>query len=300
MLIHASRGFSLLLLAAFALPLRAADPIEAAAAAILERHAEAPLLVLGELHGTVEAPALVATLAARLLDSGALTVALEIPAQEQALLDAYLASDGSTRAQRELLDGEFWQRAPERSDGRRSRAMFALIEQLRRLRATHPELHLLAFDDTGVFDHTRSRDALMSDALRAARAAHPEAKLLVLTGNYHARLDQSARARSGDRWIQPPLPMTAQLQDLGAISIKLSAVEGEQWACRKPTAPCGVIPLPRPAFAPSSSGLAASNAATAAEPVRVWSGGTSFHLEIELPRLNASEPIALDDALPAR
>ena len=212
MLIHASRGFALLLLAALTLPLRAAaEPIDAAAAAILERHAEAPLLVLGELHGTVEAPALVATLAARLLDSGALTVALEIPAQDQARLDAYLASDGSTRAQRALLDGEFWQRAPERSDGRRSRAMFALIEQLRLLRSTHPELRLLAFDDTGFFDQTRSRDALMSDALRAAHAAHPEAKLLVLTGNYHARLDQPARALSGDKWIQPPLPMTAQL-----------------------------------------------------------------------------------------
>jgi hypothetical protein len=298
--IHASRGFALLLLAALALPLRAADPIEAAAAAILERRAEAPVLVIGELHGTVEAPALVATLAARLLDSGALTVALEIPAQEQARLDAYLGSDGSTLAQRELLDGEFWQRAPERSDGRRSRAMFALIEQLRVLRSTHPELRLLAFDDTGFFGQTRSRDELMSEALRAAHAAHPEAKLLVLTGNYHARLDQPAPALSGDKWIQPPLPMTAQLQDLGAVSINLSAIEGEHWACRMPTAPCGVIPLRRHAFASSGSGVAAPNAATAAESVRVSSGGSSFHLKIELPRLSASEPMGLDDDSPGR
>ncbi len=301
MLIHTTRWFALLLLATSALPLRAAaEPIEAAATAILERHAEAPLLVLGELHGTVEAPAVVATLAARLLDSGALTVALEIPAQEQAGLDAYLASDGSTRAQRELLDSEFWKRAPERSDGRRSRAMFALIEQLRLLRGTHPELRLLAFDDTGFFDQTRSRDALMSDTLRAAHASHPEVKLLVLTGNYHARLDQPARARYGDGWIEPPLPMTAQLQDLGAVSINLSAAEGEFWGCRSRTAPCGAIALPRPAFAPSSSGVAAPNAATLAEPVRVSTGGSSFHLEVELPRLSASEPMALDDALPAR
>lgn len=300
MLIHATRWFALLLLATSALPLRAAaEPIEAAATAILERHAEAPLLVLGELHGTVEAPAVVATLAARLLDSGALTVALEIPAQEQAGLDAYLASDGSTRAQRELLDSEFWKRAPERSDGRRSRAMFALIEQLRLLRGTHPELRLLAFDDTGFSGQTRSRDALMSDTLRAAHAAHPEVKLLVLTGNYHARLDQPARARYGDDWIQPLLPMTAQLQDLGAVGINLTASEGEHWACRRPN-PCGVIPLPRPAFAPSDSGVAAPNAATIAEPVRVSTGGSSFHLEVELPRLSASEPMALDDALPAR
>ncbi|MBE5317034.1 MAG: hypothetical protein H4O13_16695 [Xanthomonadales bacterium] len=298
MLIHATRGSALLLLAALALPLRAAEPIDAAAVVILERHAEAPLLVLGELHGTVEAPAVVGTLAARLLDSGALTVALEIPAQEQARLDAYLASDGSRQAQRELLDGEFWRREPERSDGRRSRAMFALIEQLRLLRSTYPELRLLAFDDTGFFSQTGSRDALMSDALRAAHAAHPEAKLLVLTGNYHARLDQPRRVLSGDKWLQPPLPMAAQLQDLGAVSIHLSAVEGEHWACRKPN-PCGVIPLPRPTFPPSSSGLAAPNAATAAVPVRVSSGGSSFHLKIELPRLSASEPMALDDHSPA-
>ena len=99
MLIHATRWFTLLLLAMSALPLRAAaEPIDTAAAAILERHAEAPLLVLGELHGTVEAPALVAKLAARLLDSGALTVALEIPADVKLSAGSSTISGGPIRA----------------------------------------------------------------------------------------------------------------------------------------------------------------------------------------------------------
>jgi hypothetical protein len=83
------------------------SPIELAAEAILQSHANAPILVVGEMHGTAEAPVVIAELAARILDTSGLTVGLEIPAQEQARLDAYLVSDGSVAAQGALLEGAF-------------------------------------------------------------------------------------------------------------------------------------------------------------------------------------------------
>jgi hypothetical protein len=270
-------------------------PIAAAASAILEAHAEAPVLVIGELHGTREAPALIAALAGRIGASRALSVALEIPAQEQARVDDYLASDGAAAATRALLAGAFWQRPRERSDGRRSQATLDLIDQLRLLRAEQADLRVLLFDDQDFHGQTRSRDALMAERLRAAQAQRPSAQLLVLTGNYHARLDPLARAHFGQAQIQPP-PMASLLQDLGLVSINLSARTGAFWGCTSPTEPCGVVPLPQPqprgsaALAPAGL-VRSAEAGDADTAVRATPGGNSYHLQLELPRFTPSEPV---------
>lgn len=282
---HAMRLLSCLLGIALALPLRAAPAtIGSTAEAILERHATAPILVVGEMHGTLEAPALVAELADRLSGESALTVGLEIIAQEQSRLDAYLASDGSAAARDALLAGEFWQRPHERSDGRRSVAMLQLIEQLRVLHSSGRKLGVLAFDDTGFYRAQQSRDALMARVLRAAHQAKPSVKLLVLTGNYHARLDQPRQVRSGDQMIQPPMPMTGMLQDLGVASVYLAARGGEYWGCSTPATPCGIQALPK-----RSDPLGDEQAID----VRALPSGGSFHLQVELPRFHASPPLAV-------
>lgn len=265
--------------------LRAAgDPIDVAADAILQRHVAASVVVVGEMHGTREAPALVAALAGHMVESKPLTVALEIPAQEQTRIDAYLASDGSVAAQHELLGGAFWRRPHERSDGRRSEAIVGLIAQLRALHAAHPTLRVLAFDDNTFFDQERSRDALMADALRSAFLARPEARLLVLTGNYHARLDQPHQVKSGDRWIQPPPPMAGMLQDLGVVSIYLAARAGEYWGCRSPEHPCGSLAL----RVPPGRGADDRQVSVIELPP-----GSSFHQRVELPRFHASPPVVV-------
>ncbi|MGV6492816.1 hypothetical protein ACTUVK_003020 [Stenotrophomonas rhizophila] len=93
-----------------------------------------PLVLVGELHGTVETPALVGELAcAAAADATPVTVALEMDPTEQARIDAYLASAGTAADRSALLAGRFWTRTMQ--DGRSSVAMAALIERLRSLRS---------------------------------------------------------------------------------------------------------------------------------------------------------------------
>ncbi|HTQ81108.1 MAG TPA: hypothetical protein VMM92_14000, partial [Thermoanaerobaculia bacterium] len=90
-------------------------------------------LLLGEVHGTVESPAFLANAVCLALQAGrSVTVALEIPLQEEARFEAYLGSAGSAADRTALLAGAFWQDPYQ--DGRRSQAMLALLESLRRLR----------------------------------------------------------------------------------------------------------------------------------------------------------------------
>src|SRR5688572_25707746 len=84
-------------------PATGSDPVASAIDAIARRHGDAPILILGELHGTHEAPAVLAGLVRTLAARGAVQVGLEIPAAEQPALDAWLTSDGAAVARRALL-----------------------------------------------------------------------------------------------------------------------------------------------------------------------------------------------------
>jgi hypothetical protein len=71
-------------------------------------------LVLGEIHGTREVPAFVASAVCQAVYTGPVVLGLEMPAQPQ--FDAYLASDGGPQAQQALLAAPFWTAAFQ--DGR--------------------------------------------------------------------------------------------------------------------------------------------------------------------------------------
>jgi len=115
------------LLAAPAPP--ACPPIEGLAPLLAAGHG----LLLGEMYGTVESPAFLANVVCLAIQAGRpVTVALEIPFQEEARITAYLGSAGAAADRKALLGGPFWQDAYQ--DGRRSEAMLALLESLRRLR----------------------------------------------------------------------------------------------------------------------------------------------------------------------
>jgi len=110
----------------------------ASAAGVTERLAKIAngegvrFLILGEIHGTKEIPALVADAACAISRTRPVVVALEIHTRAQADIDAYLASDGGEAARNLLLDGPAW--AIRTADGRSSQAMLDLIETLRVLR----------------------------------------------------------------------------------------------------------------------------------------------------------------------
>lgn len=212
----------------------------------LDRLAEqAPMLIIGELHGTRETPALVAELARLWADRGAVQVGLEIPAQEQLRLDAFLRSAGVEADRQALLVGEFWQTPHERSDGRRSEAMLALLESLRSARVAGAPIDVLAFDDAAFHGPAPDRNARMAERLRLAHEAQLQTRTIVLTGNYHARwtVPGSVRPQSVPEGYAPPKPMAAYLRELGVRTVNVSAREAGFWACLRDQ-PCGPQQLP--------------------------------------------------------
>src|SRR6187402_1662353 len=62
-------------------------------------------LMLGDYHGTREIPAFVGRLAATALAQGPVVLALEIPQDQGAAIQAFLASDGSPAMRRQLVAG---------------------------------------------------------------------------------------------------------------------------------------------------------------------------------------------------
>ena len=143
------------------------------------------VILVGELHGTWEVPGIVAGLATNLsADERPLIVGLEIWRSEQAALDRYLGSAGTAEDREALLAGPFW----ATRDGRSSEAMVKLIERLRVLALKAP-VQLVAFDVAGDTDLTGAeRDRSMGEWLQARLEQAPDARLLVLAGNFHTRI----------------------------------------------------------------------------------------------------------------
>lgn len=263
--------FLILLLAA--VPARALDySLDTAARDVMEHFPDSGILWLGELHGTREAPALALAIAQRAAAEAPLRVALEIDSREQARIDAWLDCAGSNADREALLSGAFWNLPPSKSDGRRSAAMFDLLDGLRRLHADGRALEVTAFDERPVRDG--DSHAVLAEALRALHAQRPHVRMLVLTGNYHAKLATPSHLRGHDGApIQPPEPTAARLKDLGPVSIDITGREGSIWNF-------GERPLSS-AFRNTDAGL------YPLDPAR-----DGHHARLVLPRLTPSAPMA--------
>ena len=85
-------------------PAFAVSGVDSAAQAVIRDAGDNRLVMIGELHGTSEVPALVAALARHYVHSGPVLVALEVHAAEHPRIRAYLASDGGVAARHALRD----------------------------------------------------------------------------------------------------------------------------------------------------------------------------------------------------
>lgn len=183
------------------------------------------VLLLGELHGTVEGPATVSRVVAAARARGLpVTVGLEIHREEDARVQAFLRSAGGQDDRAAMLAGPFWQSSYQ--DGRRSEAMADLLDDLRRR----------AGDDVGVtlFDRGRpaagsaEREAWMAGSLASFAADHPERLLVALVGNLHARLTVGSLPGLSE-------PMAAriarQLPERVVRSLELASAGGTAWIC---------------------------------------------------------------------
>jgi hypothetical protein len=177
-------------------------------------------ILVGELHGTVESPAFVDALTCTALSHGYdVVVGLEIPDDETAGVQQFLASDGGADATAEVLAGRFW--SSEFADGRQSAAMFELLDALRRRIGDGAPVDVVLLDASGVAD----RDAAMADHLVDALDARPDGVAITLTGNFHNR-----RTRSDDD--EPMGYLVARTLGDGAVrALDVSYTGGAAWTC---------------------------------------------------------------------
>ncbi len=199
--------------------------------------------LFGEIHGTVEAPAFFSEVICGAVVTGhSVTVGLEFPDTESDELSAYLDSEGTEEDQNALLATTFWQQAYQ--DGRASKAMFDMIEQLRRIRRAQYPLKVLVFDSSQRFESSQDRDQALAERLKAAIMASDSELFMVLTGNIHARLVRGTR---WDSSFQPMAYLLAEeLREQHWISLNLSTSGGTAWVCSVgPDAECGVRSLRR-------------------------------------------------------
>ena len=178
------------------------------------------LILFGEMHGSVESPELIYQVACSLSKSQAVVVGLEIPSEDQPLIDSYLASRGAKSDQESLTSSSFWQNG---TDGRSSVAMLKLIEDDRALGNEGVPVTLVAFDDQP--SSGLDRDAAIAKGIRRIRAAHPEAKVVALMGNLHA---MSEPMQLDGRELTPSGSL---LEDLRPTSVLIAYPAGTTWAC---------------------------------------------------------------------
>ncbi len=213
-----SAGLAALLLALATPP---AHAVSAAAELVHWAVQDRSLVMIGEVHGTREAPQLVGELAALMSEDQALVVALELPTALQHDLDAFLDDADPQRARSILLGREFWTR--EYQDGRSSQAMLELLERLLQLKREGRQIALLAFDQNpGETDADLDRDAIMARNVRAALTSIP---MLLLAGNFHVRLEP------GTPWDPQQRFLAWHLRDLRPFTLDVTAWQGEYWIC---------------------------------------------------------------------
>ncbi|RYZ36267.1 MAG: hypothetical protein EOO71_32400 [Myxococcaceae bacterium] len=189
-------------------------------------------VVLGEMHGTQEAPLFASRLACHAAKAGqTVRLALELPVEEQARLDVWLAKEDG--ASWDFTDSAFWRR--EVQDGRSSEAMKQLLERARDWRHAGLPLRVVAFDTGG-----KERDTTMAEHLRQARSEAPRDTFIVLVGNLHARRDVGAPWNKSLEFMTHRLLAT----EPGLVSLDLAYPGGSAWICRGMTADtCGEKPL---------------------------------------------------------
>jgi len=191
--------------------------------AVLDQGAD--FIVVGEVHGTAELPAVFADLVcAAAARGGALIVGIEHTPDNQAALDAYMASDGGETARARLIaDGGSW----VQQGGRASAAMFALVEAMRMLRTQGVDLHLVAFDHWIESGTNETREGAMAANLMEAHRHRPEATVLVLTGLGHADT-------TGFSSAQPPFRSMVQFLPADrTVTVAFARLGGEAWGCRR-------------------------------------------------------------------
>jgi hypothetical protein len=212
--------FSLLL--AMAVP----DPLQCNAIAgwdqVLAKK-EMRYLVLGEMHGTNEMPAIFADAVCLTAKKRPTIVAVELPETDQPLINAWLVSDGGSEAKQALLAAPFWN--GDFKDGRSSEAMFGLLDRLRLMKSKGQIQALVAFQPVHM-KNPWANEAYEKGMAKLITDNTPKgATALVLVGNVHAMRTKFERSTVSY------LPMAGHLPARKVLSFDIQNDGGLAWVC---------------------------------------------------------------------
>jgi hypothetical protein len=227
--------------------------------------------MVGDLHATHETPRLAAELTCTFARSGApVTLAIEMPRDEQAALEVYLASDGGEAARSALISRPFWQRG---ALALASVANFAMIERIRALRKAGAPVSLLAIDasstdltpppvptpeqEEGVRARAKEmnseafipvllnaaaattvRDRVMAQLVGDALRSDPARRFVVLLGAVHTNRLKGVPYAGGNSVASLLAP------EVESLTLSTSALGGAAWACLPGGSGFGPLPFP--------------------------------------------------------
>lgn len=193
-------------------------------------------IVVGESHGTAEAPAAFGDLVCRAGSRRPVVAAVEQPASDQPLIDAFMTSDGGEAARAALLKADMW----TSRDGRSSQAYLALFERLRLMVREGMVRRVVAFQPMwqGPSFDAAAYEAAMAKLLRDA-SPDAETRVVALVGNVHAMLRE---VHFGNKAY---MPAAALLPRGETLTLNVSGNGGSAWNCTE--AGCGAHDLgPQP------------------------------------------------------
>lgn len=210
---------------------------------------ERRFVVIGELHGTSESPALFGDLVCNLATERPVSVALEFNVSATPALQAYVASAGTAVDKSKLLSSAAW--SPSRADGRSSVAMLDLLDSIRKMRAAGGDIQVFATQPMGLPGLDQNYFELaMADEWAKVASARPQAIVVALVGRAHAQLSM----RDDGLF----LPAAAHLKPADVLSLKPEDEGGEAWNCQRDG--CGGHPIAgkavKPRYVAALSGVA--------------------------------------------
>ncbi len=216
MLAHANiLPFFCLLLAAHAGQPPGCTPI--AGTELLWQRPGLHFVLVGEMHGTAETPAIFADLVCSAREIRRPIIA-GIEFRDQHALDAFMNSGSRNAGLKELLSTEEW----KQHDGRTSSAMLALVDQLRALKLEGLLSGVVAFART---DKSAARgEERMASALLKALKRNPAALVIALSGNVHACRKTVAEV--------PYRLMGSFLPAAQTVSLLVTDRGGQAWNCQ--------------------------------------------------------------------
>ena len=191
-------------------------------------------IIVGESHGTAEAPAAFARMVCAAAERGPVTVALEFSTGMQPQLDAFLAAPDEAAAIEALAGTPFMD--PRMNDGRSSRAMLEMMLSIRQLREDGRDVAFHAFQPSAPRPRELTQawyELDMGHALAGAIYARPGSKVLAIVGNLHAR--KTGFARFADIGI----PAAGHLPAADVLTLNMTQQGGTVWNCQPE---CGVHP----------------------------------------------------------